>query len=83
MFRTFQDMLAVDRGLCSQDRHAQAQHWLRHAQAQPPWTDEGRLSLGMHELSLSMPEPMLGLSMLILATYLLAALEVIRKKNQN
>ena len=35
----------------------------------PPWTDEVRLSLSMHELSLSMPEPMLSLSMLILATY--------------
>ena len=34
----------------------------------PPWTDEVRLSLSMHELSLSMPEPMLSLSMLILAT---------------
>ena len=33
----------------------------------PPWTDEVRLSLSMHELSLSMPEPMLSLSMLILA----------------
>ena len=30
--------------------------------------------LSMHELSLSMPEPMLSLSMLILATYLEAAL---------
>ena len=29
----------------------------------------------MHELSLSMPEPMLSLSMLILATYPVAALE--------
>ena len=34
----------------------------------PPWTDEVRLSLSMHELSLSMPEPMLSPSMLILAT---------------
>ena len=33
-----------------------------------PWTDEVRLSLSMHELSLGMPEPMLSLSMLILAT---------------
>ena len=33
-------------------------------------------SLSMHELSLSMPEPMLSLSMLILATYPEAALDV-------
>ena len=33
----------------------------------PPWTHEVRVSLSMHELSLSMPEPMLSLSMLILA----------------
>ena len=33
----------------------------------PPWTDEVRLSLSIHELSLSMPGPMLSLSMLILA----------------
>ena len=50
----------------------------------PPWTDEVRLSLSMHELSLSMPEPMLSLSMLILATYPVAALEgTIRNQNQN
>ena len=50
----------------------------------PPWTDEVRLSLSMHELSLSMPEPMLSLSMLILATYPVAALDVtIRTRNQN
>ena len=51
----------------------------------PPWTDEVRLSLSMpepmlslsmDELSLSMPEPMLSLSMLILATYHVAALDV-------
>ena len=41
----------------------------------PPWTDKVRLSLSMHELSLSMPEPMLSLSMLILATYHEAALD--------
>ena len=41
-------------------------------------------SLSMHELSLSMPEPMLSLSMLILATYPVAALDVtIRNQNQN
>ena len=41
-------------------------------------------SLSMHELSLSMPEPMLSLSMLILATYPVAALEgTIRNQNQN
>ena len=40
--------------------------------------------LSMHELSLSMPEPMLSLSMLILATYPEAALDVtIRNQNQN
>ena len=39
--------------------------------------------LSMHELSLSMPEPMLSLSMLILATYPVAALEgTIRNPNQ-
>ena len=48
----------------------------------PPWTDEVRLSLRMHELSLSMPEPMLSLSMLILATYPEAALDV-TTRNQN
>ena len=38
----------------------------------------------MHELSLSMPEPMLSLRMLILATYPEAALDVtIRNQNQN
>ena len=43
-----------------------------------------RLSLSMHELSLSMPEPLLSLSMLILATYPVAALDVtIRTQNQN
>ena len=42
------------------------------------------LSPGMLELSLSMPEPMLSLSMLILATYPVAALDVtIRNQNQN
>ena len=41
-------------------------------------------SLSMHELSLSMPEPMLSLSMLILATYPVAALKgTIRNPNQN
>ena len=50
----------------------------------PPWTDEVRLSLSMHELSLSMPEPMLSLSMLMLATYPVDALDVsIRNQNQN
>ena len=44
--------------------------------------DEVRLSLSMHELS--MPEPMLSLSMLILATYPVAALDVtVRNLNQN
>ena len=45
----------------------QAKLWLRPdlRGGAPPWTDEVRLS--MHELSLSMPEPMLSLSMLILA----------------
>ena len=43
-----------------------------------------RLSLSMHELSLSMLKPMLSLSMLILATYPVAALEgTIRNQNQN
>ena len=37
---------------------------------------------GMHELSLSMPEPMLSLSILILATYPLTALEG-TNRNQN
>ena len=70
MFRTIRDMLAVGRGICSQDQHAQAQHWLRHAQAQPYLiSPRRRLSLSMHELSLRMPEPMLSLSMLFLATY--------------
>ena len=70
--------------MCSQDQHAQAQHWLRHAQAQlmhaqaqpylisPRRRRGGAASLAepdMHELSLSMPAPMLSLSMLILATY--------------
>ena len=42
-----------------------------------------RPMLSMHELSLSMPEPMLSLSMLILATYPEAALDVtIRNQNQ-
>ena len=50
----------------------------------PPWTDEVRLSLSMHELSLSMPEPMLSLIMLILATYPVAALDgTIRTQNEN
>ena len=40
--------------------------------------------LSMQELSLSMPEPMLSLSMLTLATYPVAALDVtIRNQNQN
>ena len=75
--------------ICSQDQHAQAQHWLRHAQAQlmhaqhwprtqsrsrqgggcPPLPCSHlgpRPMLSMHEPSL--PEPMLSLSMLILAT---------------
>ena len=132
--------------ICSQDQHAQAQHWLRHAQAQLmhpqhwPWTQMRtcmlrlglRLSIGscmlrlglglrlsfrgsgwpplplklslslspslsmhdpilslspspsMHELRLSMPEPMLSLSMLILAAYPVAALEgTIRNQNQH
>ena len=43
-----------------------------------------RPMLSMHELSLSMPEPMLSLSMLILATYPVAALDVtIRTQNKN
>ena len=49
-----------------------------------PAADEVRLSLSMHELSLSMPDPMLSLSMLILATYPVAALDVtIRTQNEN
>ena len=41
-------------------------------------------SLSMHQLSLSMPEPILSLSMLILATHLVAGLDVtIRTQNQN
>ena len=74
---------------CSQEQHAQAQHWLLHAQAQlmhaqhwprtqsrsrqgggcPPLPCSHlgpRPMLSMHELSL--PEPMLSLSILILAT---------------
>ena len=40
--------------------------------------------ISMHELSLSMPEPMLSLSMLILATYPEAALDVtLRTHGQN
>ena len=75
--------------ICSQDQHAQAQHWLRqaqlmHAQHWPRTQSRSRQGggcpplpcshlgprpmLSMHELSLSMPEPMLSLSMLILAT---------------
>ena len=82
--------------ICSQDQHAQAQHWLRqaqlmHAQHWPRTQSRSRQGggcpplpcshlgprpmLSMHELSLSMPEPMLSLSMLILATYPNAALE--------
>ena len=50
----------------------------------PPWTDEVRRSLSMHEMSLSMPDSMLSLSMLILATYPVAALDVTtRTQNQN
>ena len=50
----------------------------------PPWTDGVRLSLSMHELSLSMPEPMLSLSMLILAAFPEAALDVtVRTHGQN
>ena len=50
----------------------------------PPWGDEVRLSLSMHQMSLSMHEPMLIQSMLILATYPAAALDVtIRKQRQN
>ena len=78
--------------ICSQDRHTQVQHWLRHAQPQnmhaqhwprtlsrsryqgregrphlpcSHWGPRPRLS--MQELSLSMPEPKLSPSMLILA----------------
>ena len=81
--------------ICSQDQHAQAQHWLRHAQAQLmhaqhwprtqsrsrqgggcsplPCSHLGpRPMLGMHKLSL--PEPILSLSMLILATFHEAAI---------
>ena len=62
--------------ICSQNQQAQAQHWLRQAQLmhtqQWPRTQscsrQGRPPLlSMHELSLSMPEPMLSLYMLILA----------------
>ena len=53
--------------ICSQDQHAQAQHWLRQAQ-----------------LVLSLPEPMLSMSMLILATYPVAAFDVaIRNPNKD
>ena len=73
--------------ICSQDQHAQAQHWLwqaqlMHAQHWPRTQSRSRQGgggpplpcshlvprpmLSMHELSL--PEPMLSLSMLILAT---------------
>ena len=80
------DIQRVNR-ICSQDQHAQAQHWLRqaqlmHAQHWPRTQSRSRQGggcpplpcshlgprpmLSMHELSL--PEPMLSLSMLILAT---------------
>ena len=72
--------------ICSQDQHAQAQHWLRQAQLMHAHSAEAeartqsrsrqgglpplpcshldpRPMLSMHELSL--PEPMLSLSMLI------------------
>ena len=89
-------------GTCSQDQHAQAQHWLRQAQlmhaqhwprtqmrtrqgGRPPLprkTLGPRPMLSMHELSL--PEPMMSLSILTLATYPEAALDVtILKQNQN
>ena len=81
----------------SQERLMHAQAQLMHAQRWPrtqkrqggaaplPLTALGsRPMLSMHELSLSMPEPMLSLSMLILATYPVAALEgTIRNQNQN
>ena len=56
--------------MCSQDQHAQAQHWLRHAQVQLMHPQAGAQAQHwiMHELSLRMPEPVLSLSMLILAT---------------
>ena len=40
---------------------------LRGSGVGPPWTDDVRLSLSAHELSPSMTEPMLSISMLILA----------------
>ena len=67
------------RYLQAQLMHAQAQPSLvspRKPRPPPPWTDEVRLSLSMNELSQSMPEPMLILSMLILATYPEAAVDV-------
>ena len=72
-----------------------AQHWprtqmrTRQGGAAPPCLEWLRVlgqcaKLSMHELSLRMPEPMLSLSMLILATYPEAALDVtIRNQNQN
>ena len=43
-----------------------------------------RPMLSMHELSMTMPEPMLSLTMLILATYTVAALKgTIRNPTQN
>ena len=58
----------------------------------PPWINEVRLSLSMpepmlslsmHELSLSMPEPMLSLSMLILATSVLSQRDGFRQPYSN
>ena len=61
--------------------HAQAQPYLISPRRPggsggPTWTDELRLILSMHELSLSMPEPMLSLSMLILTSFPEAVLDV-------
>ena len=44
--------------------------------ASPLWTDELRLSLCMHKLSLSAPKKKLGMSMLTLAAHPEAALDV-------
>ena len=65
------------------DQHAQAQQWLMHAQA---WAQAqhwimhaqawAQAQAQLQRKRLSMPEPMLSLSMLILATYPVAALDV-------
>ena len=71
-------MLSIGLGpKCEQGKGGQPRPLPRMALG--PWP-----MLSMHELSLSMPEPMLSLSMLILATYPEAALDVtIRNPNRN